>query len=136
VNTANNDIWRALPAMAENVPVAQVPAMMALLASAQSALAARLASASTDDASCSGDRFVSVDDLADQLRIGKSTIRRMIRDGELERGKHYGRAGRRILLDPVAVEAHLRETPTREVNRRAEGAIPFTRKERRREPNT
>ena len=31
------DIWRALPAMAENVPVAQVPAILILIASAQAA---------------------------------------------------------------------------------------------------
>ena len=119
----------ALHKAVANLHPAAAPALLAQLSSLTLALSARLASGGGGDSS--NTECLSLAELAERLRLGQSTIRKMVESGELQEGVHFRRVRRRLIFLWAAIEEYLRTQPAVETAQSAE-AIPFVRRGRRR----
>lgn len=128
------DVTKLIAALHEAVTdmlPADVPALLAQLSGLTLALGARLAGASVEQAAAARAECLSLAELAQRLRLGQSTIRKMVDSGEFEEGIHFTRIRRRLIFHWAPIEHMLKSRSTASVAPPAE-AVPFIRRGRRR----
>lgn len=118
----------ALHQAVAGLPHSAAPALLAQLSSLTMALSARLVAAGSG---VPPTECLSLAELAKRLRLGQSTIRKMVDSRELQEGIHFRRVRRRLIFFWSAVEAFLKTSPALKTVQPAE-AIPFVRRGRRR----
>jgi hypothetical protein len=112
-----------------DIQVAEIPALIAQLASLQSELVARLLEAPASEKAETF--YLTLKQLAQRTGIGQSTLRAMT-SKVFEEGVHFIRNGRRLLFIWPAVEARIREWSGRARRQPADVVEPFIRRGRRR----
>lgn len=127
------DVAKLVAALHEAVadmPPADAPALLAQLSGLTMALGARLAGASGEQAAAARAECLSLAELAERLRLGQSTIRKMVDAGEFEEGVHFTRIRRRLIFRWAPIEQRLRSGSAPAAAQPAD-AVPFVRRGRR-----
>ena len=128
-----DDVTKLVAALHEAIPGmprTEAAALLAQLAGVIGAVGARLAGGAPGDAPVA-EECLTIGEVAQRIKLGKSTIRAMIASGRLEEGIHYHRVGRRLIFFWSSIMQFLTSRPPLPPVSHRE-AIPFVRRGRRR----
>ena len=125
-------LTEALLAAVANIPLANAAALLAQLSSVTMALSARLAIGIDHQAAGTRPVCLSLAELAHRLRLGQSTIRKMVEAGEFVEGIHFTRLRRRLIFRWAPIEQRLGAQSAPPSEPQSAEAVPFVRRARRR----
>lgn len=119
----------SLQASAAELPRGDVLVLLLQLSSVLCTLGARLAIGSDDERQVPPEGFLTLSELAQRMKLGKSTIRAMVASGELQQNVHYRRVRRRLLFLWAPIERTLGQRTTAAAS--PDEIVPFFRRGRR-----
>jgi hypothetical protein len=119
----------ALQSAAADLPPPETAAILIHLGGVLCTVGARLAAGTAAEVAPPPEGFLTLAELAQRMKLGKSTIRAMVRKGEFQEHVHYRRVRRRLLFlwAPIERSLGVDVSPAAAPN----AIVPFIRRGRR-----